>query len=160
MYIPHTDIERQKMLDVIGVKTIEDLFEDIPEKYRFPELNLPDGQSEMEVLEQMQLLAEANNSTDDLISFLGAGAYDHFVPSAVDMLLRRGDFFSAYTPYQPEISQGTLQAIFEYQTLMSNLTGMEISNASHYDGATAAAETAITAYYLFRRCCRCQSRKA
>ena len=151
MYIPHTTSERQQMLDVIGVQAIEDLFDDIPEEYRFPNLNLPVGQSEMEVLDQMQLLAEANNSTDDLISFLGAGAYDHYVPSAVDMLLKRGDFFSAYTPYQPEISQGTLQAIFEYQTLMSNLTGMEISNASHYDGATAAAETAITAYYHFRK---------
>ena len=151
MYIPHTDIERQQMLDVIGVKTLEELFRDIPEEYRNPNLNLPVGQSEMEVLDQMLLLAEANNSTDDLISFLGAGAYDHFVPSAVDMLLKRGDFFSAYTPYQPEISQGTLQAIFEYQTLISNLTGMEISNASHYDGATAAAETAITAYYHFKK---------
>ncbi len=151
MYIPHTTTERQQMLDVIGVKTIEDLFKDIPKEYRFPDLNLPAGQSEMEVLDQMQLLADANNSTNDLISFLGAGAYDHFVPSAVDMLLRRGDFFSAYTPYQPEISQGTLQAIFEYQTLMSNLTGMEISNASHYDGATATAEAAITAYYHFRK---------
>jgi len=151
MYIPHTDTERQQMLETIGVKSIADLFHDIPESHRFPTLDLPDGLSEMEVIDQMRLLAEANNSSDDLISFLGAGAYDHFVPSAVDMLLRRGDFFSAYTPYQPEVSQGTLQAIFEYQTLISNLTGMEISNASHYDGATAAAETAITAYYHFRK---------
>ena len=151
MYIPHTDAERQQMLDVIGVKSIQDLFKDIPQDHLFPDMDLPYGLSEMEVLDQMKLLADANNSTDELISFLGAGAYDHFVPSAVDMLLRRGDFFSAYTPYQPEISQGTLQAIFEYQTLMANLTGMEISNASHYDGATAAAETVITAYYHFRK---------
>jgi glycine dehydrogenase subunit 1 len=151
MYIPHTDAERQEMLKTIGSGSIEDLFQDIPEAYRFPNLDLPSGLSEMEVLDQMKLMAEANNSTEELLCFLGAGAYDHYVPAAVDMLLRRGDFFSAYTPYQPEISQGTLQAIFEYQTLISNLTGMEISNASHYDGATAAAETVITAYYHFRK---------
>ena len=151
MYIPHTDAERQEMLKTIGAGSIEDLFQDIPEAYRFPNLDLPSGLSEMEVLDQMKLMAEANNSTEELLCFLGAGAYDHYVPAAVDMLLRRGDFFSAYTPYQPEISQGTLQAIFEYQTLISNLTGMEISNASHYDGATAAAETVITAYYHFRK---------
>jgi len=151
MYIPHTDQERQEMLATIGVESIEDLFQDIPDKYRFPHLDLPDGISEMEVLDQMKLLADANYSTNDFVNFLGAGAYDHYVPAAVDMLLRRGDFFSAYTPYQPEISQGTLQAIFEYQTLITNLTGMEISNASHYDGATAAAETVITAYYHFRK---------
>ena len=112
MYIPHTDKERQEMLKVIGVKSIEDLFQDIPKEYRFPVLDLPDGLSEMEVLDQMNLLAEANNSTTELLIFLGAGAYDHYVPSAVDMLLRRGDFFSAYTPYQPEISQGTLYRQF------------------------------------------------
>lgn len=151
MYIPHTDAERQEMLKAIGAGSIADLFQDIPEAYRFPDLDLPSGLSEMEVLDQMKLMAEANNSTEELLCFIGAGAYDHYVPAAVDMLLRRGDFFSAYTPYQPEISQGTLQAIFEYQTLISNLTGMEISNASHYDGATAAAETVITAYHHFRK---------
>ncbi len=151
MYIPHTDKERRAMLKTIGVDSISDLFHDIPETYRFPELEIPDGLSEMEALDQITLLADANNSTNELLSFLGAGAYDHYVPAAVDMLLRRGDFFSAYTPYQPEISQGTLQAIFEYQTLIAKLTGMEISNASHYDGATAAAETIITAYYHFRK---------
>lgn len=151
MYIPHTDAERQEMLKVIGSKSIDDLFKDIPENYRFPVLDLPSGISEMEALGQMKIMSEANDSTEELICFLGAGAYNHYIPAAIDMLLCRGDFFTAYTPYQPEISQGTLQAIFEFQSLMANLTGMEISNASHYDGATAAAETVISAYYHFRK---------
>ena len=103
----------------------------------------------MEALSQIQEFADANDSTRDLICFLGAGAYNHYIPAAIDHLLQRGEFFTAYTPYQPEISQGTLQAIFEYQSLMAKLTGMEVSNASHYDGATAAAEAVIMAYHNF-----------
>ena len=151
MFIPHTDKERQAMLKTIGKDSIKDLFADIPESKRFPVLDLPEGISEMEAYKQMSLLANANNSCEEMISFLGAGAYHHYIPAAVDLLLQRGDFFTAYTPYQPEISQGTLQAIFEFQSLIANLTGMEVSNASHYDGATAAAETCITAYYHFRK---------
>jgi glycine dehydrogenase subunit 1 len=150
MFIPHTDSERKEMLKVIGKESLEALFSDIPEKYRFPKLDLPPAISEMEALQDLTELAVANNSCDDLICFLGAGSYNHYVPAAVDMLLRRGDFFTAYTPYQPEISQGTLQAIFEYQSLIANLTGMDISNASHYDGATACAEACISAYHHFR----------
>ena len=150
MFTPHTPQEIEEMLKVIGVDSIEDLFEKVPEQHRFPELDLPDGLSEMEVSNELKEIASANASTDDFISFLGAGAYDHYIPAAVDMLLRRGEFYTAYTPYQPEISQGTLQAIFEFQTLMTELTGMDISNASHYDGATAAAEAANLSYHFFR----------
>jgi glycine dehydrogenase subunit 1 len=150
MFTPHTDAERNEMLKAIGVEKIEDLFTDVPASCRFPELNLPDALTEMEITEQMQEVAAANASTRDMTSFLGAGAYQHFIPAAVDALLQRGEFFTAYTPYQPEIAQGTLQAIFEYQSLIASLTGMDVSNASHYDGATATAEAVIMAHHHFR----------
>jgi len=150
MFIPHTDPEREEMLKTIGVKTLEDLFKDIPEKYRFPKLHLPQGLSEMEALSQVQDYAMANEATRDLPCFLGAGVYNHYIPAAVDNILRRGEFSTAYTPYQPEISQGTLQAMFEYQSLIAALTGMETANASHYDGATATAEAGVMAYHHFR----------
>jgi glycine dehydrogenase subunit 1 len=150
MFIPHTTAEREEMLRTIGVKKLEDLFVDVPEANRFPRLNLPDPLTEMEAMAELQELSMANESTHDLVCFLGAGAYNHYIPAAVDSLLRRGEFYTAYTPYQPEISQGTLQAIFEYQTLIAALTGMEVSNASHYDGATATAEAGIMAYAYFR----------
>jgi glycine dehydrogenase subunit 1 len=144
-YIPHTGDERREMLAAIGVKTVEELYACVPEHLRFPDLDLPDPISEMEAVQEMQELAEANLETRHFACFLGAGAYNHFVPSAVDHVIRRSEFYTAYTPYQPEISQGTLQAIFEYQSLVSNLTGMDVSNASHYDGATALAEAVIMA---------------
>ncbi len=144
-YIPHTENERREMLATIGVKKVEDLYACVPEHLRFPDLDLPDPISEMEAMQEMQELAEANLETRHFACFLGAGAYNHFVPSAVDHVIRRSEFYTAYTPYQPEISQGTLQAIFEYQSLISNLTGMDVSNASHYDGATALAEAVIMA---------------
>jgi glycine dehydrogenase subunit 1 len=150
MFIPHTDNERDEMLREIGFKSIDQLFLDIPQEFRYPNLNLPDGVSEMEAISQIQDMAMANESTKDLACFLGAGAYNHYIPAAVDAIISRGEFLTAYTPYQPEISQGTLQAIFEYQTLISNLTGMEGSNASHYDGATATAEAGILAFHNFR----------
>ncbi len=150
MFIPHTDAEREAMLHTIGVERIEDLFTDVPEAYRFPKLDLPPAFTEMEALSEAQDLAGANETTRDLICFLGAGAYNHYIPAAVDYLIRRGEFSTAYTPYQPEISQGTLQAIFEYQSLVASLTGMDVSNASHYDGATAAAEAGVMAYHHFR----------
>ncbi len=150
MFTPHTPQEIEDMLNAIGVGSIEELFVKVPEKHRFPELNLPEPLTEMEIAAELKEIASANASTDEFISFLGAGAYDHYIPAAVDMLLRRGEFYTAYTPYQPEISQGTLQAIFEFQSLMSELTGMDVSNASHYDGATAAAEAANLAYHFFR----------
>jgi glycine dehydrogenase subunit 1 len=150
MFIPHTDAERKAMLEAIGVNKLENLFQDVPEAYRFPELNLPPALTEMEAMAQAQDFAGANESTRDLICFLGAGAYNHYVPATVDAIIRRGEFLTAYTPYQPEVAQGTLQAIFEYQSLVANLTGMDVSNASHYDGATATAEAGVMAYHHFR----------
>jgi len=150
-YIPHSPKERDAMLAAIGVKSLEDLFEAVPAKYRFPKLDIDPALTEMEAADELAGLAEANSTAgDDLISFLGAGAYRHYIPAAVDHILRRGEFYTAYTPYQPEVSQGTLQAIFEYQSLMVNLTGMDVSNASHYDGATAAAEAVNMAVANFR----------
>jgi glycine dehydrogenase subunit 1 len=150
MFIPHTDTDREAMLKVVGAARLEDLFHDVPEAYRFPELDLPPALTEMEARTELQTIAAANDSADDLACFLGAGAYHHYVPAAVDSILRRGEFYTAYTPYQPEVSQGTLQAIFEYQSLVAALTGMEVSNASHYDGATAVAEAVNMAYANFR----------
>lgn len=150
MFIPHTDSEREEMLKAVGVNSLEALFQDVPEALRFPKLNLPPALTEMEALAEAQGLAEANESARELVCFLGAGAYDHYIPSVVDAVIRRGEFLTAYTPYQPEVSQGTLQAIFEYQSLIAALTGMDVSNASHYDGATATAEAGILAYHHFR----------
>jgi glycine dehydrogenase subunit 1 len=149
-YIPTSPKERDAMLETIGIKKLEDLFDAVPAKHRFPNLNLPPAITEMEAAAELGELAQANESTRQLISFLGAGMYNHYIPSVVDHILRRGEYYTAYTPYQPEISQGTLQAIFEYQSLMSALTGMEVSNASHYDGATAAAEAVNLAWAVFR----------
>ncbi|HEC36573.1 MAG TPA: glycine dehydrogenase, partial [Anaerolineae bacterium] len=129
-YIPHSNEDRKVMLDAIGVRSIEDLFTDVPEHARFPKLDLPPALSEMEARWELEALAEVNFTTADGPCFLGAGAYRHFVPAVVDAVLRRGEFYTAYTPYQPEISQGTLQAIFEYQTMICDLTQMEVSNAS------------------------------
>lgn len=149
-YIPHSDADRKAMLAAIGVRSVAALFEDVPERARFPELDLPTALSEMEACWELEMLADANFTTAYGPCFLGAGAYCHFVPAVVDAILRRGEFYTAYTPYQPEVSQGTLQAIFEYQTMICDLTGMEVSNASHYDGATATAEAVITAINVHR----------
>lgn len=150
MYFPHTDADRAAMLAEIGLDNLEDLFKDVPSEHRFPKLNLPAGLTEMEVLAELQDIAWTNDTTREMVCFLGAGAYDHYIPAVVDAILRRGEFYTAYTPYQPEISQGTLQAIFEYQSLIAGLTGMDVSNASHYDGATSAAEAVNMAYHNFR----------
>ncbi len=150
-YIPISPTEREAMLKTIGVESLEALFEAVPARYRFPKLNLPPALTEMEAASLLTEIAASNENTrGDLVSFLGAGMYNHYIPSVVDHILRRGEFYTAYTPYQPEISQGTLQAIFEYQSLMAALTGMELSNASHYDGATAAAESVNMAFANFR----------
>ena len=150
MYIPHTDADREMMFRTIGISSLEELFLDVPENYRFPKLNLPPALTEMEVYEEIELISSSNETVHELVSFLGAGAYNHYIPAAIDALLRRGEFYTAYTPYQPEISQGTLRAIFDFQSLIAGLTGMEISNASHYDGATATAEAVSMAFSNFR----------
>ncbi len=150
MFIPHTDEDREAMLATIGAKSLEDLFQDVPAAHRFPKLNLPPALTEMEALAEMREIANVNETAQDLVCFLGAGAYNHYTPPAVDFILRRGEFYTAYTPYQPEVSQGTLQAIFDYQSLVTALTGMDVSNASHYDGATAVAEAVTLAHANFR----------
>ncbi len=150
MFIPHTKTETTQMLKSIGVKSIEDLFSVVPEKFRFPKLNLPEGITEMEAMAELKEYAAVNETVEDLVCFLGAGAYHHYIPAALDTILMRSEFYTAYTPYQPEISQGTLQAVFEFQTLIANLTGMDVANASHYDGATATAEAGVMAYHNFR----------
>jgi glycine dehydrogenase subunit 1 len=150
MFIPNTDADRAAMLRTVGIEKLEDLFKDVPAKYRFPSLNLPSALTEMEISAELQEISQANESVHELVCFLGAGAYNHYVPAAVDAIIRRGEFLTAYTPYQPELSQGTLQAIFEYQSNVAALTGMEVCNASHYDGATAVAEAVNMAYANFR----------
>ena len=126
-FIANTDAERAAMLAAVGVERIEDLFQDVPEAYRFPTLDLPESLSELEVVRELTSLSNENENLDELASFLGAGAYRHFIPTVVDFLSGRSEFYSAYTPYQPEVSQGTLQAIFEYQSMIAALTGMEAS---------------------------------
>ncbi len=148
-YIPHTPDEIREMLDVIGVDDVADLFADIPEDLRLKTLNLPRGATEMAVREAMECLAAKNRT--DMVSFLGGGFYDHYVPAGSDLLLSRGEFYTAYTPYQPEASQGTLQAIFEYQTAVCRLLDMECANAGVYDGGTALYEALMMAVRHTRR---------
>jgi glycine dehydrogenase subunit 1 len=145
-YIPNTKQDEEKMLKTLGLDSVDRLFDDIPESIKLGRrLDLNPPLSEAEVSKAMRHLANKNKSTEELVCFRGAGAYDHAIPSAVHHLISRSEFYTAYTPYQPEISQGTLQAIFEYQTMIANLTDMEVSNASMYDGATATAEAAMLA---------------
>jgi len=139
------------MLEAIGVDSIDRLFEVVPEESRYPSLDLPPGLSEMEVVRLLRGLAEENADLDHHPCFLGAGAYRHFIPAVVDHVLRRGEFYTAYTPYQPEASQGTLTAIYEYQSMICELTGMDVTNASLYDGASAVAEAALMAARITRR---------
>ncbi|HBI23435.1 MAG TPA: glycine dehydrogenase, partial [Nitrospiraceae bacterium] len=130
-YIPNTPEDQREMLKAIGVSSIEDLLRDIPVEVRLKkDLNLPEPLSELELLKEMKNLSSMNANTEDFISFLGAGAYDHFIPSVVSHVLSRSEFYTAYTPYQAEMSQGFLQTIYEYQTMICELTGMEVANAS------------------------------
>src|SRR3954453_8691297 len=135
-----TDADRGEMLARIGVSSIDDLFADIPENLRLERpLDLPEGMAEQDVFDHLAALAARNRHTDDEVTFLGAGMYDHYVPALIDSILQRSEFLTPYTPYQPEISQGGLQAMFEYQTAISELTGLPVSNASVYEGPSALA---------------------
>ena len=151
-FVPNTDSQQERLLARIGVKSVEALFEDIPKETRLNRpLNIRGGMSEQELVKHVQGLANKNKTVEEYSSYLGAGAYEHFIPSFVDQLLLRSEFYTAYTPYQPEISQGTLQAIYEYQTLVCELTGMDAANASMYDGASALAEAALMTCDATRR---------
>ena len=145
-YIPNTDLDRRQMLDAIGVGSVIDLFADVPAEVRLKRsLKVPPALSEAELGTHLRVLAEKNADADRYSSFLGAGCYNHFSPAIINHLVLRGEFLTAYTPYQPEISQGTLQALYEYQTLICLLTGMDVSNASMYEGASATAEAILMA---------------
>jgi glycine dehydrogenase subunit 1 len=151
-YLPLTEPDRREMLAAIGAPSVESLFRDVPEAARYDGgFDLPDHKSELEVEQIIGALAKRNMAAGDVPSFLGAGAYRHHVPASVDHLIQRGEFLTSYTPYQPEISQGTLQALFEFQTQVALITGMEVANASMYDGATACAEAVLMARRITRR---------
>ncbi|MEM1380188.1 MAG: aminomethyl-transferring glycine dehydrogenase subunit GcvPA [Pseudomonadota bacterium] len=150
-YLPLTDGERQEMLKTIGVENIDALFADVPSDALNPSLNLPNHQSEFEVDRYLRGLSENNHTGGDGPFFAGAGAYRHHVPATVDHIIQRSEFLTAYTPYQPEIAQGTLQYLFEFQTQVAALTGMDVANASMYDGSTATAEAALMARRITKR---------
>jgi glycine dehydrogenase subunit 1 len=151
-YLSLTDADREAMLAAIGVSSMEDLFEQVPAGVRLErELDVPPELTELELVSHMTELASRNAHAGVELSFLGAGMYDHYVPSVVDVLLSRGEFLTAYTPYQPEMSQGVLHAIFEYQTVICELTGMDVSNASGYDGTTVAADACFVAKHTSDR---------
>src|SRR5579871_2351566 len=149
-YLPKSPADREEMLSEIGVASIDDLFSTIPAEYRLTrDLNVPRQHGEQEVIERFKDFA-AHNAVG-YASFLGAGAYRHYRPVMIDTVVSRGEFLTSYTPYQPEIAQGTLQALFEFQTQVAALTGMEVANASMYDGSTAAAEAVMMAHRVTRR---------
>src|ERR1700729_1549901 len=151
-YTAATDADRAAMLAQIGVGSVQELFADIPAALRLTEaLALEDGLSEQEVYDELRALAARNASTEDEVTFLGAGMYDHYVPALIDSIISRSEFLTPYTPYQPEASQGGLQAMFEYQTAISELTGLPISNASVYEGPSAVAAAGYVAKHAVGR---------
>src|SRR3954447_22976803 len=151
-YIANTPEDVRVMLETIGLDSLDQLFDMIPPEYRLKRpLAIPEALGEMELTAQVGALIGSNAGADVRPCFLGGGSYDHFIPAVVDSLASRGEFYTAYTPYQPEASQGTLQATFEYQTLVTQLTGMDVSNASLYDGGSAVAEAILMAITITRR---------
>ena len=150
-YLPLSDADRRDMLAVIGVPSVDTLFQDVPEHARAAQFDLPDHTGEIEVSRALAALAAKNSPAGVGPFFLGAGAYRHHIPASVDHLVQRGEFLTSYTPYQPEVSQGTLQAMFEFQTQVAMITGMEVANASMYDGATSCAEALSMAVRIAKR---------
>ncbi|MDA1347593.1 MAG: aminomethyl-transferring glycine dehydrogenase subunit GcvPA [Chloroflexi bacterium] len=150
-YTPNTEADRRRMLDAIGVKSADELFHDIPAEHRDPDLNLPAPKSEMELTAYARVFAGMNAIPGDYACFLGAGSYRHHIPAIVRQIAGRSEYMTSYTPYQPEVSQGTLQTEYEFQTLCSQLTGMEVANAGMYDGSTSLAEGALMAARVTRR---------
>ncbi|MED1472650.1 aminomethyl-transferring glycine dehydrogenase subunit GcvPA, partial [Bacillus salipaludis] len=151
-YLPDTEQDKKEMLDFLGMSSIEELFEDIPSELRLKgELTIPEADPEPILMKKMNQLAASNLNANQYPTFLGAGTYDHYIPSVVDHMISRSEFYTAYTPYQPEISQGELQAIFEFQTMVCELTGMDVANSSMYDGFTSLAEAASLAVASTRR---------
>ncbi len=150
-YLPHTEEDRNEILKFLGRSSMEDLLTHIPKELRDFELNIPKGKSELEITNEFRKLSQKNTPLYKQASFCGGGVYNRFIPSVVGEILSKGEFYTAYTPYQPEVSQGTLQAIYEFQTLICNLTGMDAANASVYDGATAVIEAALMACRLTKR---------
>src|SRR5215208_2512518 len=151
-YTSVTDEDRREMLAAIGISSMEELFADIPEAVRLTrELDLPAGMAEQEVYEHLAALAARNRHSDEEVTFLGAGMYDHYIPALVDSVILRSEFLTPYTPYQPEVSQGTLQVMFEYQTAISELTGLPVSNATLYEGPSALGAAGFLAYQHHKR---------
>ena len=142
---PHTPEDRAEMLEAVGLQAVEDLFTPVPEQYRFPTLDLPRALTEMEAAQRLEQLANRNVIPAPEDIYLGVGSYQHYVPATVGQILSRGEFYTAYTPYQPEVAQGTLQVIYEFQSMVAELLGTDVANASMYDGATAMAEGALIA---------------
>jgi len=150
-YVSNTEEEREQMLKEIGVEAIEDIFNSIPDEVKLNrDLDVSEGMSELELKRHINKIADTNISLDNYTSFLGGGAYDHYVPSIIDHLISRQEFYTAYTPYQAELSQGTLQVVYEYQSMISELTGMEVANASLLDGGSATAEAILMASRISR----------
>lgn len=150
-YIPHSEDEVRAMLQRMGLQKIEDLFSDIPDRFRLEKLALPEGKVEADVIRQMNDWSKSNLNANECAIFMGGGIYQHLIPSAIPFIAERGEFLTAYTPYQPEVSQGSLQVFFEFQTMICELTGMEVGNASMYDGASAAAEAMLMACRIKRK---------
>ncbi len=150
-YLPHTNEDRKEMFNFLGINSMDDLLKNISKDLRNVDLNLPTGKSEIEIQEEFRKLSNKNTSLLEQISFYGGGVYHRYIPSVVGEIISKGDFYTAYTPYQPEVSQGTLQAIYEFQSLICNLTGMDAANASVYDGSTAVIEAALMACRITKR---------
>src|SRR3954452_16158923 len=151
VYTPNTDAQRREMLEAIGFNSVEELYHEVPSSVIDPEIKLPAPLAEPELMAEMRRLSELNADAAHYALFLGAGAYNHFSPSAVYRIMSRNEFYTAYTPYQPELSQGTLQQIYEFQTLICQLTGMDVANASMYDAASALGEAAVMASSITKR---------